>query len=72
MAVGVKSSGPGYKLLVAGATAITRILAQYPPYVHVQAQVTHDCASILENSAKITSCSHYFLHGAFLHHHSFR
>ena len=31
----------------------------------------HDFASILDSIAKKTSCFHYFLHGASLHHCSF-
>ena len=31
----------------------------------------HDCASILDSIAKKTSCSHYFMHGASLHHLTF-
>ena len=31
----------------------------------------HDCASILDNIAKKTSCSHCFSHGTSLHQHSF-
>ena len=31
----------------------------------------HDCASILDSSAKGTSCFYYFSHGASLHPHSF-
>ena len=33
--------------------------------------VRHDCASILDSSAKGTSCFYYFSHGASLHPHSF-
>ena len=40
------------------------------PTLHIL-RVTHDCASILDSIAKGTSCSHYFLHGASLHPHSF-
>ena len=38
-----------------------------PKYVGV----THDCASILDSIAKGTSYSHYFSHGASLHHLTF-
>ena len=42
----------------------------YPAYILLY-RGTHDCASILDGVAKMTSCSHYFCHVPFVNHHSF-